>query len=450
MGLLERVTAERHRKTETRADRPTDSLGELYRRREQPVLTGESVDADSAARHGAVFACTDLIGRLISTLPIHEFDRSGEVRRQLTTPQIFVSPDGELDISGWLYQVLDSLLKRGNAFGLIQRYDSRGWPAQIATVHPSAVSAARKGRSGPIEWKLEGEPIGKWPQGDLWHMPAYTVAGSPIGVSPIGHAALTIGVGLGVQRFAAQWFRDGMIPAGLLTNDDEVPRELATLVQERWKDALNGNREPVVLGDGWKYEQVSIAPEESQFLDTIQANDVQVARFFGLGVEDIGGVRPGGSSVLYQNQEHTNIHLLVRTIQPWLVRLERALTALRPRPRFVKFNPDALLRVDAATRAKVHDIGVRGGTLMPDEQRELEDRAPLPNGMGRRALWPPGRMQLDEHEVKLGADSDPEGELVPQPEPVQAPALSAPPEPDEPDPGQQPAAVGTNGQTGDD
>jgi HK97 family phage portal protein len=277
-------------------------------------------------------------------------------------------------------------------------------------------------------------------------MPAYTVAGSPIGVSPIGHAALTIGVGLGVQRFAAQWFRDGMVPAGLLTNDDEVPSELATLVQERWKDSLNGNREPVVLGDGWKYEQVSIAPEESQFLDTFQANVSDVARFFGVEPENIGGTRPGGSSMTYQNVEQAQIHLLVRTIQPWLVRLERALTSLRPRPRFVKFNPDALLRVDAETRAKVHDVAIRGGWQSPDETRALEDREPIPNGKGNRFLYPPGRMQLDDHELKLGADSDPEGDLVPQP--VLPP--EPPPEPDVPDPGQQPAAVGTNGQTGDD
>lgn len=438
MQLLDRISNEA--RGETRADRPTDSLAELYRRREPPLLTGEPVDSDSALRHGAVFACRDLIGRLISTLPVHEFDRQGSARRQLATPRILESPDGDLDVTAWLYQVIDSLLTRGNAFGLIQRYSPRGFPAQIVTVEQEAVSWQRRGRRGPIEWKLDGEPIGKWPAGDLWHMPAYVVAGCPIGFSPIGYASLTIGTGLGVQRFAAQWFRDGMVPAGLLTNDDEVPPDVRTLVKEMWRDTLMGNREPVVLGDGWKYEQVSVAPEESQFLDTIQANVSDVARFFGVDPENIGSVRPGGSSIIYQNVEQSQIHLLVRTIQPWLVRLERALAALRPRPRFVKFNIDALLRVDAMTRAKVFDVGVRGGTLMPDEARELDDREPLPNDMGQRALWPPGRMQLDDHELKLGADTDPADEPLPPPEPVQPPAA--------PDP--QLVAVGTNGQTGDD
>lgn len=394
------------RRTEVRADHPTNSLNELYRRREQPLDAGVYVDSDSAVRHGAVFACVDLIGRLISTLPVDEYSRDGGVLRQLPNPPVLVSPDGELDVSAWLYQVLDSLLKRGNAYALIQRYDTRGWPAQLATIHPDHVGYSRKGPQGPVDWTLEGKPIGKWPAGDLWHLPAYTISGCPVGLSPIAYAALTIGIGLGVQRFAGTWFRDGMVPAGLLTNETEVPPELAALVKERWRDALSGNREPVVLGDGWQYNQVSVAPEESQFLDTMQANVADVARFFGVSPEEVGGTRAGGSSVVYQNVEQSSIHLLVRTMNPWVVRLEKALTAIRPRPRFVKLNPDALLRVDAKTRAEVHDIGVRGGTTMPDEVRELEDRSPLPNGKGRRTVWPPGRQQLTELELKQGADSD--------------------------------------------
>ena len=443
MGLLDRIASQRAG-AEVRSDNPTNNLSELLRRREAAVDVGVSVDMDSANTHGAVFACRDLICRLVSTLPVHEFDRSGGFQRQLPTPQVLTTPDGELDISAWLYQELDSLLMAGNAYGLIQRYDNRGWPAQITTVHPSSVSWQRKGKYGPVDWKLEGEPIGKWPAGDLWHLPAYTVAGLPVGLSPIRYAALTIGLGLAAQRFGGQWFRDGMIPSGLLTNEDEVPKELAELVKVMWRDTLAGNREPVVLGDGWKYEAISISPEESQFLDTIQANKADVCMWFGLDPEAIGATRAGGSSVVYQNVEQSEIHLLVRTMNPWVVRLERALTMIRPRPRYVKFNVDALLRVDAMTRAKIYDMGVRGGTLMPDEVRGLEEREPLPNELGRRALWPPGRMQLDEYELKLGADTDPADEPLPPPAPVVPPAPD--PESDEQD--DEPIAVGTNGQNG--
>lgn len=414
-------------------------LDDLLRRREAVMDTGELVDLDTAGRHSAVFACVDLIARLVSTLPVDEFDRQGPdgALRHLPTPPLLISPDGELDVTAWLYQAVDSLLKRGNVFGLITGYNAQGWPTRVELQHPDCVGYRAPSDRGPAEWTINGRPVGKWPSGDLWHLSAYTFAGCPVGVSPIAFAAMTIGVGLASQRFAAQWFRDGMVPTALLTNEAEVPPALADLVKSMWRTALSGNREPVVLGDGWHYEQVSVRPEESQFLDTIQANKADVCMFFGVDPEAIGAVRSGGSSVVYQNVEQSHIHLLVRTVQPWIVRLERALTALRPRPRFVKLNPDAILRVDAKTRVQVNDIQVRGGTLTPDEVRELEDRPPLPDGMGRRALWPPGRMQLDNHEVQLGADTDPATEPLP-------PAAAAPTS-DNASPGSVPAVTDNDG-----
>lgn len=481
------------RRTETRSDRPTDSLTELYRRREPLVDAGVHVDGDTAGRHGAVFACVDLIARLTSTLPVHEYDRIGGVQRQLATPPVLERPDGELDVTNWLYQALDSALKRGNAYGLIQRYDNRGWPAQIVSVHPDCVSWSRKGNYGPVEWKLEGEPIGKWPAGDLWHLPAYTIAGCPVGIAPITYAALTIGIGLAAQRFGATWFRDGMVPAALLKNEAEVPPELAELVKEMWRDALSGNREPVVLGDNWSYEPISIKPEESQFLDTIQANKADVAMFFGVAPEDIGATRANGSTIVYQNIGQSNTNLLVRTVHAWIVRLERALTAVRPRPRYVKLNPNALLRVDPKTQAEISDIEIKNGMRNQDEVRELHELPPIPGGKGQRHNWPPWRVQLTEAELKEGIEPDgnrdtleltqalqriylavgivltveeareianrmgaelPAGlppELQPKaPAPAGVEDETDPDQNDDPDgdPGPEPAAVGTNGQSG--
>lgn len=473
MRLLDRIASQRAGRTEVRTDHPTNSLTELLRRREPAIDAGVSVDTESASRHAAVFACRDLIGRLVSTLPVHEFDRVGGVQRELATPPVLTKPDGDLDVTNWLYQQLDSALITGNAFGLIQRYDNRGWPTQIASVPEACVGWSRRGRFGPVDWTLEGEEIGKWPAGDLWHFPAYTLAGCPVGVSPVRYAALTIGIGLAAQRFGGTWFRDGMVPSGLLTNEDEVPKEVADLVKEMWRDTLAGNREPVVLGDGWNYHAISISPEESQFLDTIQANKADVAMFFGVEPEAIGATRAGGSSVVYQNIGQANTNLLVRTINAWIVRLEHALTDIRPRPRYVKLNPNALLRVDPETQAKISDIELANGTRNQDEVRAFHELAPIPGGLGRRHNWPPKRVQLTNAELnegvdegnkatldlvsalqkiysavgvvvtdeeareivnRMGADLDPGG--LPEPEP-------------EPDPGQLPVAVGTNGQTGD-
>jgi len=394
---------------EHRTDYPTDSLGELYRRRQAPYSTaGVSVDAESALRLSVVWACIDLIATFVSTLPLDEYKRTGEVREELPKPKLFMSPDGELSLTSWLYQVLGSLLTRGNAYGLILDRDREGWPTKIMMVDPTLVQVSQRGTPfGRWEFKLNGKKISRFDsvsgQGDLWHTPAYVRAGSPIGLSPISYAASTIGIGLAAQEFGANWFRDGAIPSALLLNEKPVNRETAKLVKSRWIEAISGNREPTVLGDGWKYEAVQVAPEESQFLATIRASTVDVARYFRVPPSEVGGAIEGDSDT-YANQEQRNIALLNMTLNPWIIRLEESLTGLRPRGRYMKFNADSFLRVDLMTRYKAHDLAIRDGWKSPDEIRALEELPPIPGDEGKKYLWPPLRQQLTEEELGTGEE----------------------------------------------
>ena len=391
---------------ERRADTPTDSLDELYARRRNPTSAGVSVDADSAMRLSAVWGCVDLIASTISTLPVDEFKRGADgVKTEMPKPSLFQTPDGALGLTGWLYQVIESLLKRGNAYGLILTRDRDGWPSKILMLPPSAVQVSQRGDLvGPYEFKLNGKPIRRYdPQsghGDLWHIPAYLVSGSPIGLSPIAYGALTIGTGLAAQEFGARWFRDNAIPSAILSNDKPINKTTAKLVKAGWLAALSGNREPVTLGDGWKYEALQVAPEESQFLATIRASTADIARYFRVPPSEIGAAIEGDSDT-YANDEQRSIALLKYTLNPWLIRLEEALTGLRPRGRYVKFNVDALLRTDLMTRYQAHELSIVSGWGTVNRVLKLEDE-PTIGPDGDRNLWPPRRAQLTQEELGTG------------------------------------------------
>lgn len=411
---------------ERRADSPTNDLTELYLRRRMPTDVGVSVTADSAKRQSAVWACIDLIAGLISTLPVDEFRREADRKVELDKPGIFVAPDGMLTLSGWLYQLLESLLTKGNAYGLVLTRDREGWPTKIQLVSNDLVQVEQQGVPyGPFRWKLNGKPIRRFDpvsgDGDLWHIPAYLVAGSPIGLSPVSYAALTIGTGLGAQEFGARWFRDNATPSAVLKNEKDANRTTAQLVKQRWTEALSGNREPVVLAGGWEYEAIQVQANESQFLETIRASVADIARFFRVPPSEIGAAIEGDSDT-YANDEQRSIALLKYTINPWLVRLEESLTGLRPRGRFVKFNIDALLRTDLMTRYQAHELAIVTGWRNVDETRAIEDMAPLPGGEGEKYLWPPRRQQLTEEElgtgdeIEGGIDNTPEGEENDEPE----------------------------------
>ena len=75
--------------------------------------------------------------------------------------------------------------------------------------------------------------------------------------------------------------------------------------------------------------------------------------------------------------EQRNARKVQVTFLPWIKRVEAFLSAMLPRPQYVKLNVDALLRGDTKTRYESYAIGIDKGFLTVNESRAFEERAPL-------------------------------------------------------------------------
>jgi HK97 family phage portal protein len=226
--------------------------------------------------------------------------------------------------------------------------------------------------NGSIEYRVDGRVVDP---ASIWHVKAYTSAGSVVGLSPIAHARQAVGLGLAVEKFGAKLFGESAIPSGLLTTPDRLTSGQASELKERWRASHAGNRDIAVLGGGASFQPVTISPEESQFLETTRANVATVARYFGVQPELIGG--ESGGSLTYANVEQRALDFLQFGLAPWLVRLEVAISGLLSSTTTVKFNAGALVRTDLLTRYQAHESGIRAGWLLRSEVRELEDRPPV-------------------------------------------------------------------------
>lgn len=372
-------------------------LSALSARRLASAHVGGPVTWTRAMQHVAVWASVNFIADMISTLPFHAYtDRNGTPEKRNGTP-LLDSPDPEVDAIGWRRQALVSALMRGNALGLVLSRDRLGWPQQVRLTHPDDWRAKRKGKLDLVRWFYDGVEIAP---DDMWRMTAYQMPGSPVGVSPLTYVAQTIGLGLAANEFGSQFFGESATPTALLVNDDPIDDEIAMEAKERW-DAGAQSRGVRVLGDGWQYHRIQIAPEESQFLDTIQANGAAIATFFGLRPEDIG--YSSGDSMTYANIEQRNIGRLVYPLHGWIRRLEVALSSAMPRPQYVKANVDGLLRVDMKTRTDVNDKMVRMGAKSINEVRALDELPPIADG--DQYLWPPYRAFPLESDQEPPADA---------------------------------------------
>ncbi len=329
--------------------------------------------AESSLQKVAVWSSTDLIASLCSELPVDIYQGTGEGRRAVRTPLYLQDPgaDGQ-GLEDWLAQLLMSWLLRGNATGRVLDAAPAGYPTAVEWAHPDCVRAQMV--DGQPVFYIDGREI---PPEARFFRRVYPMPGQVLGMSPIAHHASTIGLGITATRFGEQWFADGAHPSGMLTNEetDLTPGQAKT-AKERFLAAVRGTREPVVLGRGWKYQQIQINPEESQFLETNGFTSAECARIFGPGLAEVLGYDSGGS-MTYANVESRSTHLLVYTLNRWLRRAERVLTAMLPRGQYARFNRDALLQSTTLTRFQAHEIAIRSGFETVNEVRELEDRRPV-------------------------------------------------------------------------
>jgi HK97 family phage portal protein len=332
--------------------------------------------AEGSMQSVAIWAAVSLVASLAAELPIDVFSGQGDGKKKVSTPGYLLDIAGDgYGTPDWVYQSVVSYLLRGNVFGKVVARDSRGgFPTQVPLYHPDDVYGWRDPNTGMPKWRAQGMDI---PAADMWHRRAYSVPGYLLGLSPIGYHAMTIGLGFEAQRFGVDFFRDGANPTGLLTNSEtDLKKEQAQTAKDRFVAALNGTREPVVLGKGWSWQQISIAPEESQFLETQRYSSSECARIFGPGMPEILGY-PTGDPLTYATVEGRSLHLLTYALDPWFTRLEYNLSSLLPRPQYVKLNRAALLRADLLTRYRAHNMAIAGHWKAPSEVRDDEDMPPM-------------------------------------------------------------------------
>lgn len=360
-----------------------------------------AVSTSSALGHAASSACIDVLATSVSTLPVDAVRTVGKIRKTVTpAPILTVQPSALVEIDSWLYQLAESMLTDGNGFGLVVATDAMSRPTQIELLDPECVTD-REVEDGIPRAFVDEKPHKLYPYGDLWHVPGKFVrAGSPFADSPIERAAATIGAAIAARDYGAHYFGDGGHPSGIIYSDDELTQAQATVIKQRFIEAMRGSRQPAVFGSGLKYEAVSANPEDTQYLDLMQFLVLEACRFWR--------VPPGmvyaaisGQNVTYANVSQADLDYLKHSLEWLLVRVENACSKLLARPQRWRFNRNAFLRADATTRGEYLDKRLRNRTLTVNEYRALEDEEPFDDEFDE-----PGIPGDDPESGDLDASSD--------------------------------------------
>lgn len=322
-----------------------------------------------------VFACTRLIAEAIASLPLQSFRKTVDGREPIPLPKVLATPSAYGTRMEWVQRALMSLLLRGNAYGLKTGYDpaTTGYGA-IEWLNPDKVKLLADQRT----WTYDGREV---PNDQLLHIPGLVLPGHRLGISPLKSCRLAVEAGLSAQQFTRDWYENRAVPGVTFKNTEKVLKpEEATTVKERMIDTIRSG-EPFVTGSDWELDVLKLSADDAGFVQAAKLTATQVATIYGVPPEMVGGET--GASLTYSTTEQQQIQFLTHTLRPWVTRLEAAFSDLLPSPRYVRFNVDALIRVDTKTRWEIHEIGRDIGATNIDEIRALEEMPPLPDGKGQ-------------------------------------------------------------------
>lgn len=348
------------------------------------------VNEQTALALSAVSACVSLIADSVSSLPIDAFRRRGGDRKEVTpTPPLIADPFADGNPQDGVFQALYSMLMRGNWYSFKIRdsritADSGNVVAISPPIHPNHVKINVK--DGALIYKIGDQ---EYESRDILHVRGFTVPGGVYGLGPLDYARETIGLGLAQQEYGARFFSQDATPPFVILTDAAMGEDQIDRMVSNWKKHHQGpqsSHEPGVLTGGAKIEQLSVSPENAQFLESRKFQVSEVARLFRVPphmIQDVERSTSWGTGIESQGIEYVRY-----TLSPWTSRIERALSRLLPRPQYVKFNIAALLRADTLTRYEAYERARNAGWLNADEIRELEDRPAIPEGKGQDYLQP--------------------------------------------------------------
>lgn len=349
---------------------------------------------DSVMRYQAVYACMTLIAQDIGKLrpKLMQEQDSGiwkETQSAAFSP-VLRKPNPYQNRIKFLEYWIISKLARGNAYALKQR-DNRGVVQQLHLLDPLRVTPLVSDVDGSVFYRLDTDWLAGLeeqvtvPASEIIHDPMVTLFHPLCGVTPIFACGMAALQGLKIQANSVQFFANMSRPGGVLTAPGAIKDEDARRLKEQWEKNFGGDKagRVAVLGDGLKYEAMSVNAVDAQLVEQLKWTAETVCSVFHVPAYMIGAA----TAPAYNNIEALNQQYFGQCLQSLIESYELSMAeglglddADTTAQLAVKLDLRGLLRMDTAARYDANSKGISGGWLTPNEARQSEELEPMPGG----------------------------------------------------------------------
>ena len=360
-------------------DKPKNRIGGGWSFLFGSTTSGKAVNERTAMQTSAVYACVRILAESVAGLPLHVYERTANGSKAVKPSHplyrlLHDEPNHEMTSFVFRETLMSHLLLWGNAYAQIIR-DGRGFPIDLYPLLPDRTSVDRNDNGEIVYTYQSDKGQVKLRHENILHIPGLGFDGL-IGYSPIAMAKNSIGMALATEEYGATFFANGANPGGVLEHPGVIKPEQADRLRESWQSQFGGaNAHKVaVLEEGLKFHQMSIPPEQAQFLETRKFQINEIARIFRVPPHMVGDLEKSS----FSNIEQQSLEFVKYTLDPWVVRWEQSLQQALILPSekttiFIKFNLDGLLRGDYQSRMQGYSTGIQNGFMSVNDVRSLED-----------------------------------------------------------------------------
>ncbi len=350
---------------------------------------GPVVGPETSMKLSTYYACIRNMGEDIGGLP-WDLVRRGSGKREeieehwfldlMDQPNKYMGGDrfreiGEQHRLGW-----------GNFYAEIERR-ADGRPVALHALHPAFVKVRRpEGVNDDIEYEV------RYPDNpglavvlsreSVFHVANF--GGDDYGGWSMAQLAdESIGGALAAQGASNSFFGSGVRPSGVLSTPNTLKADAMAKLRKAYEDMHSGpdNAGRMMILDGdMKWQQLTINPNDAQFLETRQFQVEEICRWFRMPPHMVQHLL----RATFSNIEHQEIEYVKYTLTPGVRRWEREcdrklLKPHEPKLR-AKMNMSAMVRGDMAARSEFYTKIFSVGGITPNEIRANEDLPPVEDG----------------------------------------------------------------------
>jgi len=357
-----------------------------YQPAQRPGPSGIVVKPDTGLKVGPVFACIRVLRESIGSLPWEVYERLDGQDNQ-PDPDHYLAPILGRRPNAWQTPIqykeliVAHLCLRGNFYAHI--VPLAGQEFGLKPLNPDKMDVEQL-KDDTLKYTYTPKPGEKYvyPASEIHHIVGLSLNGTT-GVSVLEYAANTVGLSIAQQTHGASLFRNGGLPTFWIKRPlgAKWTKDAIRNFRTGWKKLHAGPENagnPPILQDGMELHELGLSNRDSQWLESLDFNAIDICRFFGVPPHMIGirGEDP-------RDIEQTGIEFVRFTLHPLAVRLEQAADRdliLDPEKHYTRFDLDNLQRGSMAARYGAHNVAVQGGWKTANEVRAEEGYNPIEGG----------------------------------------------------------------------